>query len=419
MTKEIKQRIDQIKNGEVPQGYKKTKIGIVPNEWEENLIGDCLERVCRPIAKPTEKYWRLGLRSHAKGTFHELVESPEKVTMDELYIVRENDFLLNITFAWEHAVAVANKQDDGKLVSHRFPTYIATNKCDINYWKHYSSRRNFKLQLELISPGGAGRNRVMNQSLFLKLPVILPPLNEQQKISDILSTQDKVIELKEKLLNEKEKQKKYLMQNLLTGRKRLKGFEGEWKKVKLGVCITEVIDKTNINNQYEILSVTRNGIVSQADHFNQQIASKNNVGYKILRYNQLVFSTLNLWMGSVDVLKTRDIGIVSPAYKIFDFNNKLFDADFGKYYMRSEKVINIYNLCSERGASVVRKNLDMESLMNTSILLPPLEEQKAIAEILTTADRELKLLQEELEEEKRKKKALMQLLLTGIVRVNS
>lgn len=86
--------------------------------------------------------------------------------------------------------------------------------------------------LEAASPGGAGRNQTLGQERFLKSKITLPPLSEQQKIAAILSTQDKVIELKEKLLAQKQQQKKYLMQQLLTGKKRLSGFNEKWKVEK-------------------------------------------------------------------------------------------------------------------------------------------------------------------------------------------
>ena len=94
----------------------------------------------------------------------------------------------------------------------------------------------------------------------------------------------------------------------------------EWKRVNLGECIKEINEKTIKNNQYEVLSVTKDGIFSQEDFFKKQIASKNNIGYKVIKKNNLVFSTMNLWMGSLDVLTNFDVGIVSPAYKIFQFN---------------------------------------------------------------------------------------------------
>ena len=208
------------------------------------------------------------------------------------------------------------------------------------------------------------------------------------------------------------------MQQLLTGKKRLPGFSGEWKKVKLGKCLDEVDLRTTVNNEYDILSVTKDGIVRQTEHFNRQIASTNNIGYKIIKKNQVAFSVLNLWMGSVDVLQNAQIGIISPAYKVFNCVIGNLLADFAKYFLRSYEVIWLYNINSETGASVVRKNLDIQSLFNCDIVLPSLNEQTAIAEILSTADKEIELLKKDIEQEKLKKKSLMQLLLTGIVRVD-
>ena len=160
----------------------------------------------------------------------------------------------------------------------------------------------------------------------------------------------------------------------------------EWKKVKLGDCIREVIKKTTENNQYEVLSVTKDGIFSQKEFFKKQIASENNIGYKIIRKNNLVFSTMNLWMGSLDVLTNYEIGIVSPAYKIFEFYEKLMLPEYGNYFMKSHYMLKQYKNCSEQGASVVRRNLDLKALLNIEINIPPIKEQKKIIEILKKID---------------------------------
>ena len=159
-----------------------------------------------------------------------------------------------------------------------------------------------------------------------------------------------------------------------------------WKKVKLGDCIKEVVKKTIENNQYEVLSVTKDGIFSQKEFFKKQIASENNIGYKIIRKNNLVFSTMNLWMGSLDVLTNYDIGIVSPAYKIFEFNEKLMSPEYGKYFMKSYYMLEQYKNCSEQGASVVRRNLDLKALLNVEINIPSIKEQEKIVGILKTID---------------------------------
>ena len=158
-------------------------------------------------------------------------------------------------------------------------------------------------------------------------------------------------------------------------------------RCKLGDCIKEVVEKTTENNQYEVLSVTKDGIYSQEEFFKKQIASENNIGYKVIRKNNLVFSTMNLWMGSLDVLTNYEIGIVSPAYKIFEFDESKMLPEFAKYFMKSHIMLERYKDCSEQGASIVRRNLDLDQLLDTDISIPDIKNQEQIVSILDKADK--------------------------------
>lgn len=159
-------------------------------EWEEKRLGDFLTYTPRKIDKPIDGYWRLGLRSHAKGTFHEYVNDPTKNSMDELFVIEDGDLIVNITFAWEHAVAIASCNDAGKLVSHRFPTYVIDPIFDKKFIHYLVTHKKFKYQLEGISPGGAGRNRVMSKKDFPEIIVTIPHPVEQQKIASFLTDID-------------------------------------------------------------------------------------------------------------------------------------------------------------------------------------------------------------------------------------
>ena len=142
--------------------------------------------------------------------------------MDTLYIVRENDLIINITFAWEGAIAIVENKDDGALVSHRFPTFTFNPDNGIlDYFKHYILQPKFRYLLDLISPGGAGRNRVLNKKDFLKLEVRIPSPDEQTAIAKVLQCADKEINLLKTKLEILQNQKKGLMQQLLSGKKRL------------------------------------------------------------------------------------------------------------------------------------------------------------------------------------------------------
>ena len=112
--------------------------------WEATQFDKALTPVVRETKKPSEAYTGLGLRSHGKGTFLKPLEDPTKNAMDYLYEVKCDDLVLNITFAWEGAVAIAGIADDGALVSHRFPTYtFEKGKASPEFFRYIILDRQF------------------------------------------------------------------------------------------------------------------------------------------------------------------------------------------------------------------------------------------------------------------------------------
>jgi len=192
-------------------------------KWKEFKLDKILKLTCRPVEKPNISYKAIGIRSYGKGTFDKVVDDPSNVGMDTLYEIKENDLIVNITFAWEGAIAIVKKSDEGKLVSHRFPTYeFKTDIAIHEYFRYVIIQPKFTYLLQLISPGGAGRNRVMSKKDFLKLKVRLPSIGEQKAIANILNLADREIELLDQKLQELKTQKKGLMQKILTGKIRVK-----------------------------------------------------------------------------------------------------------------------------------------------------------------------------------------------------
>lgn len=192
-------------------------------KWQVKAMNECVSFTPRPITKPTENYLALGLRSHGKGVFHKTDFDPASIAMETMYEVKENDLIINITFAWEQAVAIVSKKDEGGLVSHRFPTYTFNDKnATPDFFRHYILQKRFKFLLESISPGGAGRNRVMSKTDFLKLDIKLPNVEEQKAIATILDKATEELNQYQQKLETLQLQKKGLMQQLLTGKKRVK-----------------------------------------------------------------------------------------------------------------------------------------------------------------------------------------------------
>ena len=182
-------------------------------KWEKKKLIDLVSPVSRKVKKPSDPYYRLSIRSHAKGTFKQFVDDPKKIAMDNLFEVKENDLVVNITFAWEHAIAVASKEDDGLLVSHRFPTFVI-DKSDKNFINIYIKREEFRKKMDLLSPGGAGRNRVLNVKDFIKIQMIVPELREQLAIGAYFSNLDNIIHSYQEKVAQLETLKKKLLQDM-------------------------------------------------------------------------------------------------------------------------------------------------------------------------------------------------------------
>ncbi|HGZ5005208.1 restriction endonuclease subunit S [Enterococcus faecalis] len=237
-------------------------------DWEERKLDELVEQIIREVPKPNKPYYRMSVRSHAKGTFRQFVDNPDKVAMDKLFIVKKDDLVVNITFAWEHAIAVVKEENDGLLVSHRFPTYRADGKSDIKFLNYVVSKEDFRRKLEFISPGGAGRNRVLNKKDFLKLKIFVPKIEEQQKIGMFFKQLDDTIALHQRKLDLLKETKKGFLQKMFpkNGAKvpeiRFPGFTGDWEERELGTLLKYeqptkyIVKSTDYNEGFEIPVLT-------------------------------------------------------------------------------------------------------------------------------------------------------------------
>ncbi|MBY0244635.1 MAG: restriction endonuclease subunit S [Sphingobacteriaceae bacterium] len=172
---------------------------------------------------PKKYYKQIGIRSHTKGIFYKEEVSGLSLGNKSVFHIEPNCFILNIVFAWEHAIAKTTLNEVGMIASHRFPMFKPVpEKLDLDYLLHFFKSQKGKDLLGLASPGGAGRNKTLGQSDFLKLKIPVPNIKEQKIIAEVLDKADEEILLfKEKIAN-LQLQKKGLMQQLLTGKVRVK-----------------------------------------------------------------------------------------------------------------------------------------------------------------------------------------------------
>lgn len=208
----------------------------------------------------------------------------------------------------------------------------------------------------------------------------IPAVVEQRKISRLFQLLDERIVTQNKII------KKY--ESLIKGISNLLLYETEGKSVCLGDILIERSERTQTNNQYDVLSSTVKGIFSQREYFSKDIASENNVGYKIIRLHDIVLSPQNLWMGNINYNDKFDIGIVSPSYKIFSIGEG-YDKRFVAAMLKTHRALYNYILVSEQGASIVRRNLNMEAFSQLVFKLPTFDKQRKIGYAISSLKSQL------------------------------
>ena len=296
----------------------------------------------------------------------------------------------------------------------------SSDTCDSEWFYIYFQYRNIT---NFLSRQGAGRFK-LNKATLEKLPLLIPPLPEQQKIAKILSTWDKAISTTERLIENSTQQKKALMQQLLTGKKRLldesgKRFEGEFNQHRLSELVN--IDKKSLgkntpeNYEFEYISLSdvSTGTISKSleRHIFSSAPSR---ARRIVRENDLLLATVrpNL-KGFAKARKEHDGFVASTGFAVLSAKKDV-SSDYVYHYLFS------HHLTGQINALVVGSNypaINSSDVGSLKILCPPLEEQQKIATVLTNADREIELLEQQLADLQQEKKALMQVLLTGKKRV--
>ena len=423
MTPEVKERIEQIRHGNVPEGYKKGKLGIVPVDWEEVPFSTLFTNTSAYTDDLTQYPLHSLTIEDGITPKTERYERSHLVKKENSYkIVRPNDYAynpMNIRFG---AVA-RHKGDQDVAVSGYYDIFTTVHESDLAFMDSFLTCGPMITYYNKVSTGSLLEKQRVHFSDFLQFILPLPKLEERKKIAEHLKAHDQVIELKEKLLAEKQRQKKYLMQQLLIGKKRLPGYDSNWQNCKLHQIAKRIRRRNSIGNKNVLTISAQYGLINQSEFFNKEVASDDKSNYYLLKRNDFAYNksySSGYPFGAIKRLTRYDMGVVSPLYICFEILGENVSLEYMEQYFEAGLMNREIQAFAQEGArNHGLLNIAVDDLFNSKIVLPSLEEQRAIAEILTAADREIELLRQDLEQEKQKKKALMQLLLTGIVRVNT
>ena len=423
MNPTIKARIESIRRGEVPEGYKRTKIGIVPNEWGEERLKHYFKRLTRKNSEKNQNVLTIsaqyGLISQEEF-FNKSVASEDK---SNYFLLNKGDFAYNKSYSNGYPYGAIKRLEyyEKGIVS---PLYICLESLQektSDYFVQYFEAGLLNKEIHAVAQEGARNHGLLNIAVedFFNSRVVVPKIPEQEKIAEILAGQDRVIALKEKLLAEKQKQKKYLMQQLLTGKKRLPGFSGEWILSSLGQLTNMYSGGTPsrsnpkyYGNDYIWVSIADINLSGKYIASSKTMLSQlgyENSSAKLYPINTVLFAMY----ASIGECAITMKECCSSQAIVGIIPNETLNVEFLYYFLYNQKEV-----FKSMGQASSQPNLNKDIVQRIKIVLPSLKEQTAIAEILSTADKEIELLKKDIEQEKLKKKSLMQLLLTGIVRVD-
>ena len=377
-------------------------------DWEQRKFGEIVEKYEDPVETPTEGYTRLGIRSHAKGTFHSYVEKGKELETAKMFRVAADKFIVNITFGWEHAVAITDENDAGKLVSHRFPQYSFNAGMEPKFFRYLILDENFKHHLELSSPGGAGRNRVLKLSDMLQYKMNFPSEAEQKKIAAYFDDLDHLITLHQRKCEETRTLKKYMLQNMFpqNGHSvpeiRFSGFTEDWEQRKLGEVFKEYSEKNH--TELPALTIIQGGgtVKREESDRNLMYDESNLSNYKMVRKNDFIVH-LRSFEGGLE--KSSLDGIISPAYHTF--HSDVADSRFYYPYFRSHEFIkhklvpHVYGIRDGR-------SIDIAGMKTIEIPYTSIEEQRKIGDYLESLDHLITLHQRKCEELQNIKKYMLQ-----------
>lgn len=390
------------------EGYKHTEIGWIPQDWDVDTISNI-----------------------------SIISTGNKNTQDKIingkypFFVRSSKIERINSYSYD-GIAVLTAGDgvgtgkvfhyiNGKFDFHQRVYKISNFKDNVvpRYFYEYF-RNNFLKEVTKYTAKTSVDSVRLEMISEMKIPI--PPLPEQLIISKILYTSEKLIMTISKLIDLKEKRNKALMQQLLTGKKRLKGFKVKWKEYKIYNIFDRVTRKNTENNQNVVTISAQRGFVKQDTFFNKTVASENLLNYFLVERDEFCYnksySNGYPW-GAVKVLKEFEKAVVTTLYICFKLKDKNENSvNFFEHFFEIGSLNKgLTKIAHEGGRAHGLLNVTPSDFMDLAFKIPNLKEQIAISEVIGSAIKEINLLKQKLELLKKQKQGLMQVLLTGKVRV--
>lgn len=436
MNESIRKRISAINSGIIPDGYKKTKVGLVPAEWEECKLSEFLnvnkdknidlKYNKEDVFSISGEYGVVNQMQFLGRSYAGESVAPYRIVYPFDIIYTKSPLKIN-----PYGIIKSNQTNATGIVSTLYAVYHCKDNVLSKYIEYYfgldSVLNNYLLPLVNI---GSKHDMKISDENVLKGYVSFPPLPEQQKIAEILTTQDKLIELQERKIEQLKTLKKGYLQKMFPKKGckypelRFKGFTEPWEQRKLGDVLTLLKDGThgthiNVNKGIYLLSAKniKNGTIIIDDNTDRKISKQEfetiHSNFK-LQENDLLLTIVGS-IGEVAILKNPDIMTFQRSVAFLRPNDSLLSS-----FLKTEIDTDFFQKeLSDRKSQSAQPGVYLGELEKIPFLYTSLEEQQQIGSYFQNLDNLITLHQRKLDKEKQRKKALMQLLLTGKVRVST
>ncbi|MBR2261422.1 MAG: restriction endonuclease subunit S [Paludibacteraceae bacterium] len=406
----------------IPAGYKSSPLGIIPEDWEVKRLGKIANRIGDGIhgtPKYTDKseYYFINGNNLNNGKIV-INDSTKCVPYSEYIKYKKNIPQHTILLSINGTIGNIALYNDEKVMLGKSAAYITIPNYKFFYHLLQSNRVLTAFEKELT--GTTIRNLSLDS--IRNLTIALPSQKEIESISTLLDLWDTAISKQTALTEKLTIRKRGLMQQLLTGKKRLKGFEGEWKEVKLGEIAERITRKNEEDNQNVVTISAQRGFVVQTEFFNKSIASETLDNYFLVYKDEFCYNksySNGYPMGVIKRMKTFDKAVVTTLYICFALKREtIINIDFFEQYGDSG-ILNkeLIKVANEGGRAHGLLNVTSSDFFNMHMRIPSIDEQNAIASVLVNADKEIEIQKQKLMSLQELKKGLMQVLLTGERRV--
>lgn len=403
----------------IPQGYKATALGIIPQEWEVMRLGDIVsitsgESPSLYHLKAEGKYPYVKVED--LNNCEKYQESSREYSDDNNTTIKAGSIIFPKRGAsiLNNKVRIAAKdiQMDSNMMA--ITPHTAIVDTEFLYIRILHER--------LYRIADTSSIPQINNKHIIPYKIAVPPLAEQRKIAEVLGVWDEAIEKQARLIEKLALRKRALMQRLLSAKLRLPGFSSPWQKVKLG-DICERVTRKNIEDNQNVMTISaQRGFVAQTDFFNKSVASETLESYYLVFRDEFCYNksySNGYPMGAIKRLSEAEKAVVTSLYICFNVKPGTdANIDYLSYYFDNGGLNHgLTKIANEGGRAHGLLNVTPKDFFGLSFEIPSLKEQTAIAEVLTAADREIELAKEKLERLRRQKRGLMQQLLTGKKRI--